>query len=275
MATVGSSNAGVSPEMVQSQACLKATSEALCKSLSTGCKWDTEGKTCASSLTAGMSGAGVFFLLAFIAFVLIASVFYVRNPAEFAHHRSVAMARLRQWAGKDAKAPIGSSHARRNNQNNNNAGRPGVQLPAAAGGVGAAGMSGGGGGLRGQGTPAAGVTAAGVTAAGVRVQMKQPRVGTLPNNWEAIYDEASDDTYFYHAPTGRTQWDRPAMPRVGGPKPPPRKPKAAATQLSDLPPGWEAAVEKESGDTYWFHVTTGATTWEKPQFGKYGTSDQI
>ena len=207
VATVGSSNAGVSPEMVQSQACLKAASEALCKSLSTGCAWDKEGKTCASSLTAGMSGAGVFFLLAFIAFVVIASVFYVRNPAEFAHHRSVAMARLRQWAGKDAKVPLGSSHARRNNNNNNNnnAGRAGVQLPAAAGGVGAAGMSGGGGGLRGQGTQAAGVTAAGVTAAGVRVQMKQPRVGALPNNWEAIYDEASNDTYFYHAPTGRTQ----------------------------------------------------------------------
>jgi hypothetical protein len=35
-------------------------------------------------------------------------------------------------------------------------------------------------------------------------------------------------------------------------------------QSNKLPIGWEAVVDKTSGDTYYWNKTTGETTWEKP-----------
>ena len=36
-------------------------------------------------------------------------------------------------------------------------------------------------------------------------------------------------------------------------------------KTSTLAPGWEAIVEADSGDTYYFNKDTGETTWEEPK----------
>ena len=44
--------------------------------------------------------------------------------------------------------------------------------------------------------------------------------------------------------------------------PPPLPPKDRSKE--QLPAGWEAHVDPESGDTYYHNEATGVTTWDKP-----------
>lgn len=42
-------------------------------------------------------------------------------------------------------------------------------------------------------------------------------------------------------------------------------PPVPAPPSSDLPPGWESAVDAKSGKTYWFNRSTGETRWTPPK----------
>nr|XP_025044325.1 amyloid-beta A4 precursor protein-binding family B member 3 [Pelodiscus sinensis] len=61
----------------------------------------------------------------------------------------------------------------------------------------------------------------------------------LPPGWRKIHD--SSGTYYWHVPTGTTQWQRP---------------------YPDLPPGWRKI--HDSSGTYYWHVPTGTTQWQRP-----------
>ena len=58
----------------------------------------------------------------------------------------------------------------------------------------------------------------------------------------------------------------------GGPRPnaaadaKPRPPSgwAAIPVMAGLPPGWEELIDDGSGDTYYHHIASGATSWERP-----------
>ena len=46
----------------------------------------------------------------------------------------------------------------------------------------------------------------------------------------------------------------------------PRPPSgwAAIPAGAALPPGWEELIDDDSGDTYYHHIASGATSWERP-----------
>ncbi|GAQ79852.1 polyglutamine-binding protein 1 [Klebsormidium nitens] len=86
----------------------------------------------------------------------------------------------------------------------------------------------------------------------------------LPPDWVEGIDPATGVPYYFHTPSGKSQWERPAPPasRSGGVSlpPPPPPPK-----LPGLPTGWKEAVDSETGHKYYYHDTTGETTWERPK----------
>jgi hypothetical protein len=68
----------------------------------------------------------------------------------------------------------------------------------------------------------------------------------LPPDWVEGVDPASGVPYYFHTPTGKSQWERPAPPASrseGAALPPPPPPP----KLPALPAGWKEAVDSESG----------------------------
>eukprot|EP00943_MAST-04B_sp_MAST-4B-sp1_P002502 g2502.t1 len=98
---------------------------------------------------------------------------------------------------------------------------------------------------------------------------------TLPGDWEAIVEAESGDTYYFNKDTGETTWDEPkpiqAPPRTAKTPKGFRKGNDFSKSFHDLkksatlPGDWEAIVEAESGDTYYFNKDTGETTWDEPK----------
>ena len=81
-----------------------------------------------------------------------------------------------------------------------------------------------------------------------------PSVGSsaLPAGWEAHHSEAHGATYFHHAATATTVWQRPTSDdAVGGGAPP-------------LPVGWTALHDSASGRAYYHHAASQRTLWEHP-----------
>ena len=86
----------------------------------------------------------------------------------------------------------------------------------------------------------------------------------LAEGWVEEVDATTGKTYYYHAATNQTSWERPmekpiepAAPPVSVPMEPP-SPKA-------LPAGWVAEVDATTGKTYYYHAERQETTWEFPK----------
>jgi len=102
---------------------------------------------------------------------------------------------------------------------------------------------------------------------------------SLPPGWEAILDPSSGDYYFAHE-NGDTQWERPEFPSSADDGTAADKSTSQGTSISEtssndisssvddgdenLPPGWFAAMDEDSGDKYYCNEATGETTWDYP-----------
>ncbi len=83
----------------------------------------------------------------------------------------------------------------------------------------------------------------------------------LPPGWEAIYDPLCGE-YFYANDRGETQWEIPEPDHAGV-----DDVKSVPQDRVDddnLPSGWFAVVDENSGETYYCNETTGETTWDIP-----------
>lgn len=107
----------------------------------------------------------------------------------------------------------------------------------------------------------------------------------LPPGWFSIVDPDTRDTYYSNEVTGEVTWDRPSGGGSGGDGGKGRGDRvgrgggADSSVLSDedehdsrsggeegpLPPGWFAAKDPDSGDTYYVDEETGETSWDRPQ----------
>ena len=101
------------------------------------------------------------------------------------------------------------------------------------------------------------------------------KTSTLAPGWEAIVDADSGDYYYFNKDTGETSWEEPkpiqAPPRTAKtPRGFRNKDTAFSKSFKDLkktatlPDGWEAIVDGDSDDTYFFNKLTGETTWDAP-----------
>jgi len=106
---------------------------------------------------------------------------------------------------------------------------------------------------------------------GVSLQGKPPPPGAesgaagLPAGWSAAVDPTSGRTYYVNATTGQTSWEPPAAPAqtTSATSIPPAAPGMQAG-APPLPAGWSAAVDPNSGQTYYMNSITGQTSWEPP-----------
>ena len=96
----------------------------------------------------------------------------------------------------------------------------------------------------------------------------------MPGDWEAIVEDESGDTFYYNPKTGETQWDLPVRRDDDGQKSVPARSaktprgfraNSGFTADDDIPEPWEAVVEVESGDTYYYNKKTQEVTWDFPQ----------
>ena len=108
--------------------------------------------------------------------------------------------------------------------------------------------------------------------------------GELPPGWEAIFDDATGDTYYAHV-NGDTQWERPervedntehdkqqalvTLPQSqedseqsGSHQQPPQE-----SGDEGLPEGWYSCVDPDSGDSYYVNEATQETSWDRPGGG--------
>jgi len=106
-------------------------------------------------------------------------------------------------------------------------------------------------------------------------------IDQLPPGWEAIYDPSCGEYYYAHE-SGETQWEipesepNPADDDGADVKSDPQDPAegnnnddedSPSLQSENLPPGWFAAVDEDSGETYYCNEATGETTWDIPTEG--------
>jgi len=84
----------------------------------------------------------------------------------------------------------------------------------------------------------------------------------LPEDWEALLDEVSGDTYYLKRSSGLTQWKKPnkSTETANGIV----LPQEDSREKEDLPDDWEAMEDEISGETYYFKRSSGLTQWEKP-----------
>ena len=108
--------------------------------------------------------------------------------------------------------------------------------------------------------------------------------GELPPGWEAIFDDATGDTYYAHI-NGDTQWERPESGEdeiehdqqqalVTLPQSPEDNELSGNHQQSPqedgdegLPEGWYTCVDPDSGDSYYVNEATQETSWDRPGGG--------
>lgn len=96
----------------------------------------------------------------------------------------------------------------------------------------------------------------------------------LPPGWEAILDSSSGDYYYSHESTGETQWERPELSQSQSDLAPDNVSNQQGPsddenddelpQDENLPIGWFAAIDEDSGDQYYCNEATGETTWDFP-----------
>lgn len=96
----------------------------------------------------------------------------------------------------------------------------------------------------------------------------------LPPGWETILDPSSGDYYYAHESTGETQWERPELSQSQSDLaqdnfsnqqgPSDDENDDELPQDENLPIGWFAAIDEDSGDQYYCNEATGETTWDFP-----------
>jgi hypothetical protein len=92
----------------------------------------------------------------------------------------------------------------------------------------------------------------------------------LLDGWIEQLDQASGKAFYFHAESGKTQWEKPAAPEpepVPAPVPAPPAEVAVSTQapaIEQLEEGWTEQADQASGKTFYFHAESGKTQWEKP-----------
>ena len=136
------------------------------------------------------------------------------------------------------------------------------------------------------------------------VSEKAPLEGSLPEGWETVYDDASNQTYYFNAYENKTSWDRPSlaateslgdgveepkiphlMEDVGSESPVDKIADGATSpplltgdgdvsdvheqvpQHTGLPEGWEEVIEPSSGQVYYYHAGSNTTSWDLPESG--------
>lgn len=85
---------------------------------------------------------------------------------------------------------------------------------------------------------------------------------TLPEGWASAADP-SGHTYFYHALTGESSWERPAAQQNETQQHDDQHEKDNHHQ--QLPEGWFACAAGDgSGSVYYYNASTGESTWALP-----------
>eukprot|EP00940_MAST-03C_sp_MAST-3C-sp2_P001290 g1290.t1 len=73
--------------------------------------------------------------------------------------------------------------------------------------------------------------------------------------WRPIYDENTEETYYYNTRTGEVSWDNP-FDRSGDSRRDSAEPTESAT--------WESYVDSNTGKEYYYNKLTHETTWNRP-----------
>ena len=92
--------------------------------------------------------------------------------------------------------------------------------------------------------------------------------GDLPANWEKVVGE-DGKAYYHNAKTGNTSWEKPRGNQTTGDVEMGTTGLSAVGASADNDTPWSEA-RTDSGESYWYNETTGATTWENPQAGVGG-----
>jgi hypothetical protein len=96
----------------------------------------------------------------------------------------------------------------------------------------------------------------------------------IASEWFAVVDPQSGETYYANERTGETSWEKPqALLRIEN-EPHNSNNFQDNTRLltngpaqndNEIPPGWFAAMDEQSGEEYYVNEQTGETTWDRPQ----------
>jgi len=89
----------------------------------------------------------------------------------------------------------------------------------------------------------------------------------LPPDWIAIIDSDTGETYYANEVTGESTWEKPISHQQQQQQSVPQDDHDNVNSNNnddELPLGWFAAVDEQSGDTYYCNETTGETTWDRP-----------
>lgn len=92
-----------------------------------------------------------------------------------------------------------------------------------------------------------------------------PHTGPLPPDWLEVVDPTSRRTYYYHQLTHVSQWERPKIKKIVTIKSF-FKTIEMKYHPPELPPGWRPVDDPNSGKVYYWHDSTGRSSWTVPEF---------
>ena len=84
----------------------------------------------------------------------------------------------------------------------------------------------------------------------------------LPNGWIKDFDATQNAKYYYNVNNGEMSWDPPPG-STGGSVEVPAVLLSHVRSGTVLPPGWGKDVDVD-GNQYYYHETSGQTSWDKP-----------
>jgi serine/threonine protein kinase len=91
----------------------------------------------------------------------------------------------------------------------------------------------------------------------------------LPDGWEEFVDDSSGRTYYHHAATQQTIWERPKAAKSGKSVQFKANVVEAVVEIErkpeePLPEGWEQFEDTNTNRPYYYHAASGVTVWERP-----------
>lgn len=90
-------------------------------------------------------------------------------------------------------------------------------------------------------------------------------VASSNSAWEKLFDETSNKYYYYNSTTNETSWDPPAGYGDVTSEPETTTTDVAALPTDEiLPTGWTKHFDTASQQYYYFHAESNTTSWEKP-----------